>query len=279
MKLNKKVLSLLTASSFLLPDTAWAVTFDTSLLAGESRDSDLSRFYLNNDMPAGRQEIDVYVNHDWKGRYALLFGTQRDDIQIGYQDAQRLGIDLSQLPTPQAPQTTLSIASLVQGGRFDMDVGALSLRLTVPQARINRSEAGYVDPAFWNRGISALTLAYNATYYHAEARGEGNRSNNDDFYTGLESGINLAGWQFRDSSSFRHGSGRGSHWQNNTRYLQRGFADIKSNLTAGDFYSPGELFDSVRIRGVALASDISMRLTRSRVFHRSCVAWRNPTPW
>ncbi|MDR2288459.1 MAG: fimbrial biogenesis outer membrane usher protein, partial [Serratia marcescens] len=67
------------------------------------------------------------------------------------------------------------------------------------------------------------------------------------------------GWQFRDSSSFRHGSGRGSHWQNNTRYLQRGFADIKSNLTAGDFYSPGELFDSVRIRGVALASDISMR--------------------
>ncbi|MGP0844107.1 fimbria/pilus outer membrane usher protein [Serratia sp. CY83965] len=259
MKLNKKVLSLLTASSFLLPDTAWAVTFDTSLLAGESRDSDLSRFYLNNDMPAGRQEIDVYVNHDWKGRYALLFGTQRDDIQIGYQDAQRLGIDLSQLPTPQAPQTTLSIASLVQGGRFDMDVGALSLRLTVPQARINRSEAGYVDPAFWNRGISALTLAYNATYYHAEARGEGNRSNNDDFYTGLESGINLAGWQFRDSSSFRHGSGRGSHWQNNTRYLQRGFADIKSNLTAGDFYSPGELFDSVRIRGVALASDISMR--------------------
>lgn len=93
MKLNKKVLSLLTASSFLLPDTAWAVTFDTSLLAGESRDSDLSRFYLNNDMPAGRQEIDVYVNHDWKGRYALLFGTQRDDIQIDYQDAQRLGID------------------------------------------------------------------------------------------------------------------------------------------------------------------------------------------
>lgn len=256
MKLNKKVLSLLTASSFLLPDTGWAVTFDTSLLAGESRDTDLSRFYLNNDMPAGWQEIDVYVNNDWKGRYALLFGTQRDDIQIDYQDAHRLGIDLSRLPVPQA---TLSIATLVQGGRFDIDVSALSLRLTVPQARINRSEAGYVAPAFWNRGISALTLAYNATYYHTKARGEGNHSNNDDFYSGLVSGINLAGWQFRDSSSFRHGSGRENNWQNNTRYLQRGFADIKSNLTVGDFYSPGVLFDSVRIRGVALASDISMR--------------------
>ncbi len=46
----------------------------------------------------------MYVNHDWKGRYALLFGTERDDIQIAYQDAQRLGIDLSQLPTPQRPR-------------------------------------------------------------------------------------------------------------------------------------------------------------------------------
>lgn len=259
MNLNKKALYLLTAFSFLLPDMVWAVTFDTSLLAGKSRDSDLSRFYLNNDMPAGRQEIDVYVNHDWKGRYVLLFGTQRDDIQIDYQDAQLLGINLSQLSTSHMPQATLSIATLVQGGRFDMDVGALSLWLTVPQARINHSEAGYVDPAFWNRGISALTLAYNATYYHAEAHGDGNYSNNDDFYIGLESGINLAGWQYRDSSSFRHDSARGSHWQNNRRYLQRSFADIKSNLTIGDFYSPGALFDSVRIRGVALASDISMR--------------------
>lgn len=234
------------------------MTFDTSLLAGESRHSDISRFYLNNDIPAGWQDVDLYVNHDWKGRYTLLFGAERDDILIDYQDAQRLGIDLGQLPIPPEPKKLLPIAMLVQGGRSDMDISALSLRLTVPQARIKRSEAGYVDPVFWNRGISALMLAYNTTYYHAKGRGEGHQYNNDDFYTGLESGINLAGWQFRDSSSFRHSSGRGSHWLNNTRYLQRSFAGIKSNLTAGDFYSPGNLFDSVRIRGMALASDISM---------------------
>ncbi|WP_268605477.1 fimbria/pilus outer membrane usher protein, partial [Escherichia coli] len=45
----------------------------------------------------------------------------------------------------------------------------------------------------------------------------------------------------------------------NTRYVQRGFAAIKSNLTMGDFYSPGDLFDSIRVRGGALASDINMR--------------------
>ena len=66
MKLNKSPLAA-DRLFILVAGYGPAVTFDTSLLAGESRDSDLSRFYLNNDMPAGRQEIDVYVNHDWKG--------------------------------------------------------------------------------------------------------------------------------------------------------------------------------------------------------------------
>ncbi|MEW7001518.1 fimbrial biogenesis outer membrane usher protein [Serratia ureilytica] len=115
-----------------------------------------------------------------------------------------------------------------------------------------------MDPAFWNRGISALTLAYNATYYHAEARGDGNRSNNDDFYTGLESGINLAGWQFRDSSSFRHGSGRGATGRT-TRATCSAASPTSNQPDRRRFLFAGDLFDSVRIRGVALASDISMR--------------------
>lgn len=117
-------------------------------------------------------------------------------------------------------------------------MGTLSLKLTVPQSRVIRAEAGYVDAKFWDRGVPALLLAYNATYYHVQSL-QGDKASNDDFYTGLESGINLAGWQFRDSSNFRSSSRQGSDWQNNTRYVQRGFAAIKSNLTMGDFYSPG----------------------------------------
>ncbi len=57
MKLNKRVLAA-DRLFILVAGYGWAVTFDTSLLPA-IRDSDLSRFYLNNDMPAGRQEIDV----------------------------------------------------------------------------------------------------------------------------------------------------------------------------------------------------------------------------
>jgi outer membrane usher protein len=256
MKLKIKALSLLAASSFLLLDKASAMKFDTSLLAGASRESDLSRFYINNDVPAGKQTVDIYVNDGWKGRFTLLFGERRDDIGIARRDAAALGIDMSSLPAETAGEY-MPVRALVQGGSFDFEVATLSLRLTVPQSHVNRVEAGYVDPRFWDRGVPALLLAYNTTYYNVKTR-NGDKESTDDFYTGLESGVNLAGWQFRDSSSFRKSSRQGSDWQNNTRYLQRGFAGIKSNLTAGDFYSPGDLFDSIRVRGGALASDINM---------------------
>lgn len=257
MKLKLKLLSILTASVFIPLNKASAMKFDTSLLAGASSESDLSRFYLNNDMPAGTQTVDVYVNQSWKGRFSLQFGEHKGDIRIAHRDAALLGIDMSRLSIG-VDKGPIPVQTLVQGGRADFDVGTLSLKLTVPQSRVIRAEAGYVDAKFWDRGVPALLLAYNATYYHVQSL-QGDKASNDDFYTGLESGVNLAGWQFRDSSNFRSSSRQGSDWQNNTRYVQRGFAAIKSNLTMGDFYSPGDLFDSIRVRGGALASDINMR--------------------
>ncbi|WP_430495529.1 fimbria/pilus outer membrane usher protein, partial [Escherichia coli] len=49
-------------------------------------------------------------------------------------------------------------------------------------------------------------------------------------------GANLLGWQFRDSSTWRKSASGDSSWQNNTRYLRRPLAALKSNLTLGDFY-------------------------------------------
>ena len=257
MKRIIELLSILTVSALIPLNKASATKFNTSLLAGASSESDLSRFYLSNDMPAGTQTVDVYVNQSWKGRFSLLFGERRGDIRIAESDAALLGIDMSALSVVAGSGLT-PVETLVQGGKVDFEVSTMSLKLTVPQSRVLRGEAGYVDAKFWDRGVPALMLAYNATYYHVGSL-NGEKASSDDFYTGLESGANLAGWQFRDSSTFRSSSRQGSDWQNNTRYVQRAFAAIKSNLTMGDFYSPGDLFDSIRVRGSALVSDINMR--------------------
>lgn len=251
-------IKLLAACSLLLSHNSTAVTFDTSLMAGASKESDLSRFYDNNDIPEGKQEMDIYVNSDWKGRYIVTFGKARDDIRLSWQDAQLLGINTKKVPAPAIPHGQVQLNDLVQGGRVETDTSTLSLSLIVPQSALQHSEPGYVDPRFWDEGIPALLLSYNATYYNSHTKADP-QDDSDDLYTGLDSGINLLGWQLRDSSTWQKKAGSRGTWQNNTRYLRRPVAALKSNLIAGDFYTPGDLFDSVRTRGVSLASDIKMR--------------------
>ncbi|MCK6712065.1 fimbrial biogenesis outer membrane usher protein [Enterobacter cloacae] len=258
MKMKQNRLCMLAVCSLLLSHKSGAVTFDTSLLAGASGESDLSRFYENNAMPAGPQEMDIYVNGDWKGRYTVTYGEQQDDVRLAWKDALMLGINTKAIPAPAITDGQVQLHDLVQGGEVKTDTSTLSLALSVPQAAVLRTEEGYVVPQFWDEGIPALMLSWNTTWYNTRTKGSA-KETNDDFYAGLDSGANLLGWQFRDSSTWRKSASGDSSWQNNTRYLRRPLAALKSNLTLGDFYIPGDLFDSLRVRGVSLASDMKMR--------------------
>lgn len=225
--------------------------FDTSLLAGRTGELDLSWLADDRQIPAGQQDADVYVNGEWKGRYTLLLGAAKSEMSISALDAGKLGIKLE-----HSGHAMMDLSEVVREGSYDLDVGTMSLRLEVPQAYLNRSESGYVDPEHWDEGVPAIFFGYNATQYSQKSKQGGTSS--DDLYLGLESGINFNGWQLRDRSSLRKTSSRSSTIDNSTRYLQRNIASVKSTFRLGDFYTAGELFDSVRVRGAALSSDMSM---------------------
>lgn len=254
-QLNKLVTTLMVSWLFLLGN-AYAETFDTSLMAGNSRESELSRFYMNAEIPAGKQDIDIYVNDNWKGRYSLVFGELKEDIVISYNDASLLGIDLRNVPAIRSDAGSVHIDELVQGGSFLLDISTLSLKLTVPQSYVSRSEPGYVDPKFWEHGVPAFLFGYNAMYYSMQPT-NGSPSN-DELYSGLNFGINVTGWQIRESSSLRKRSSESADYQNNTRFIQKNIAPISSTFKLGDFYSSGDLFDSIKVRGTSLASDFNM---------------------
>lgn len=80
MKLHGRHRSLLAVCLILGTSKSWGVSFDTSLLAGDSAKSDLSRFYEEQSMPAGTQEMDVFINGDWKGRYPFIFTDSHNRI-------------------------------------------------------------------------------------------------------------------------------------------------------------------------------------------------------
>lgn len=262
MKLYGHHWSLLAVCLLLGTSKSWGVNFDTSLLAGDSAKSNLSRFYEEQSMPAGIQEMDTYINGDWKGRYPFVFTDEQNTILISKTEAALFGI---QLPETTEETQDYTLEQLVQGGRYDVDVSTLSIKMTIPQSFLLRTEVGYVPPESWESGIPAAMLSYNTTYYKTNNK-NGDKSTSDDIYAGLESGINLSSWQFRDSSSVRKHAGSSLKWENNTRYLRKALPLYKSNFVAGDFYSQGTLFDSVRVRGVSLASDINMRPTSQQGF-------------
>ncbi|MGK9009920.1 fimbria/pilus outer membrane usher protein [Serratia marcescens] len=257
MTITKSVASLLALASMLSVNRVGAVEFDTRLMAGSSSEADLSRFYHQSDLPVGPHTFDVYVNDSWKGRFTLHVSDVPEHSTLDISDAKLLGINLTHLLKSQGSERRLSLQELVQGGRVRQETETLSLKLFVPQAHLIRTESDYVDPTFWQPGGSALLFSYNTTYYHSQFT-SANKAARDDVYAGLNAGLNVKGWQFRDNSTFSHYSGRGSQWRNNTRYVQRPLASLTSTLTGGDFYSPGNLFDTLRLRGVSLASDLNM---------------------
>lgn len=103
-------------------------------------------------MPAGSQEMDIYVNGSWKGRYTVIYGEQRDDIRLAWKDARSLGINTTSVPAPAIAHGQVQLRDLVQGGEVKTDTSTLSLALTVPQAAVQRTEEGYIAPSSGTRG-------------------------------------------------------------------------------------------------------------------------------
>lgn len=75
----------------------------------------------------------------------------------------------------------------------------------------------------------------------------------------------MGAWQFRDESSYRHSSHGSQNGKQYPLYLSP-LSAIKSGLKLGDFYTPAALFNSIRVRGIALATEASMLPNSSQNF-------------
>ncbi|WP_455812474.1 fimbria/pilus outer membrane usher protein [Pseudomonas graminis] len=246
---------LLVCSVLFQQKIAYAVTFNTDFLAGKSGHSDLSRFYSNSDLPAGNYEIDVYVNSDWKGKYDAKIISSLHDIRIKSNEFPRMGLLKTATKAENNKTELINIYTLSNGIKSHFDAGNMRLDLSVPQQELDTKWRGYVDPKFWSEGVPGLTLSYQANYYHSTSH---HQQDQDNAYISLNSGLNLWNWQLRDNSSYNYSHTGKSRWQNNTRYLQRNFSSIDSQMRIGDSYTPSDLFNSYRFRGLSIGTDIRM---------------------
>ncbi|MGB2538580.1 fimbria/pilus outer membrane usher protein [Hafnia paralvei] len=268
---HRKIASWVTYALFPMSVCSWAAensqyTFDESLFLGGDFGKGLKRFNADNNTPAGKYSVDIYLN----GRFI-----QRDSVDFVNNSAQKesepclsrefyvqSGVNESALPQGDelAKRQCKSPEALLKGASWSFDQPRLRLDLYIPQALLTRSPRDAVPVESWDAGESLMFLNYSTNYYQSRYR-SGSGGISQYGFLGLKSGINLGLWQLRQQSSatYSQSPSRSRYqWQSLQTYMQRPIAALDSNLMIGQSYSGGSLFGSMAYNGVKLETDQRM---------------------
>ncbi|MDR7135012.1 outer membrane usher protein [Lysobacter niastensis] len=238
------------------------VEFSSSFLGAGASNYDVTRFERGNPVLPGDYRVDLYVNQNLVSREQVSF---REVVAGGEARAcfnRRLlvtmGVDTAKLEAAgtNLDNPCIDLAALIADASVQFDTSELRLDVSIPQVALNRNARGYVDPKLWDRGMNAFTLGYN---FNASQADRDLGAGSEQAYLGLNAGLNLGGWRIRNQSNYRWNHDGGSDFQNISTYAQHDVTRWQSQLTVGDAFTTGELFDSVGFRGVNLATDNRMR--------------------
>ncbi|BBR11619.1 fimbria/pilus outer membrane usher protein [Aeromonas caviae] len=238
------------------------VEFDNSLLDSLGINIDLARFSRADFIPPGRYSLEITLN----GRERL---NQQVEVRAGadpgtprfcFQPDQltQWGLLLDKLPDQPSVKAQLAhdcieVNALVPGAGFTFDLASLSGDLSLPQAYLGRVRRDYVGPDQWVQGINAAFVSYNANLYYNDQDDGGDPVSSS---VNLNTGFNLGAWRLRHNGSWQGTSGGGYLPLNS--YVQRDVTSRTAQLTLGEYFTPGDSFDSVPFTGVQIASDDAM---------------------
>lgn len=250
-------------------------TFDTNFMFGGMKGVKDSHYQFTDDAPiAGEYNLDVYVNNKWRGKYDLTVKEQPGKAAC-HTPSCSSSVLKPRGWTKRIWRNASRYARLCRG-KYHFDISTLTLELTVPQAFVNELEAGYASPESWDRGVNAFYTSYYASQYYSDYKSAGN---NKSTFARFTSGLNLLGWQLHSDASYNNNDSGAGEWKSNTLYLERGFGEIESTLRAGDMYTSGDIFDTVRFRGVRLYRDMQMLPNSRRNFTPIVQGLRKAMPW
>ncbi|HBN9874415.1 fimbrial biogenesis outer membrane usher protein [Pseudomonas aeruginosa] len=252
------------ALGMTLPGVAGAVEFNEDFLQKNGSPVELRYFEKGSSVLPGSYSVDIYLNQTMVKRQDINFsaspetGEVKPVIQVGL--LRDLGVDVPRLMRDNLIASNLEnnmpldVPGLIPGASVEFDVNNLALLVSIPQAYVQRHSRGYVDPSLWDDGVTAFFSNYQANFSRNTTHGQ----SSDYRYLGLRNGFNLFGWRLRNDSSFSGGTGMRNKFTSSRTYVERDIRPLKGTLSFGELYTQGEIFDSVRMRGAQLKSDIGM---------------------
>ncbi|WP_285374363.1 fimbria/pilus outer membrane usher protein [Pseudomonas sp. lyk4-TYG-107] len=247
-----------------VPTAAYSVEFNSSFLSKQGAAVELKYFEQGSSVAPGNYNVDVYLNQTLILRQSIEFSTTGKSgevvpvVQLGVLKA--IGVDIDRLakekliPAKSDDATVIDVAAMVPGANVEFDVTALALQISMPQAYIRHQSRGYVDPSLWDDGVTAFYTNYQTNF----SRNISSGYSNDYRYVGLRNGFNVGAWRFRNESSISGSTGVREKFSSNRTYVERDVRSLKGKLAAGELFTQGDIFDSVRFRGAQIHSELGM---------------------
>lgn len=239
--------------------------FNPNLISSiDSEVADLSRFDKGEGQPEGKYSVEIYINNEYIETKNISFyesDKSSDDTGLlpclGSSELKNIGVILDD-DKESVDNSCVDILNKIEKSDIKFDFENQKLFLSIPQIMFKNNIRGYIPPEKWDDGINALLLNYNFT--GRNSKNFKDDINNNNYFLSLNPGVNLGSWRFRNESSWTYASGESTQnkWRNIRTYVQKPISSLKAELTAGDSFSNGTIFDSLGFRGAKLESDDNM---------------------
>lgn len=230
--------------------------FDAGFLKSlglEHDNADLSRFNAGASFSPGVYSVSVYINNEFFGVLPVRFAPVDNLVDpapcFSLSEWQGLGIEVTNTEQQQiCPVPT----DYVPGAQWRVHMDTQRLNITVPQIALAQSDIFKTPVQSWQSGSNALLLNYNYNY-STNRRSSG--VTNSSQYLAVNSGLNLSGIRFRNNSSWTKSEHQNGRYTTLNSYAQKDYHFFQGGeLTLGEVFTDGSLFESLPLKGIVASS-------------------------
>lgn len=208
--------------------------------------------------PPGTYRVQINVN----GKPSLVsdvrfeLNDKKDLIPcLSFQTYQKLGVDLNKITSKtednSVKNSCVDMQEQLPGTKADFDFSKLTLDISIPQTVMRDESLSGVPEEEWDDGIPALISMYQLSgQQYIQRTGD----TQDSVFANLTNGLNIGRWRYRNNATLSNSDG----WKSISNYVETAVRSLKGELTVGDAGTPGDIFDTLMIRGIQLNSDDDM---------------------
>lgn len=241
-----------------------ATEFDTQLLRQDGQNKiDVSRFAYGSSVLPGKYRIDIRVNENLVSHEEVAFKeneNNRTEPCLTPDIIKSINVDMEKIPFDARKGLTAlaactDLAHLIPDATVKFDADKQQLNIEVPQIYLQHTARGNIDPALWDSGVPALMLGYYMNGYDSHYSNSGTARS---FYSSFNAGVNIGKWYFRHNGSYNWDQATGGGYQSSNTYVQRDTEFVRGHLYLGQYFTTGQMFNSVSFTGAQIATDDRM---------------------